>query len=117
MSIVDDISPAYLGEKRLVLAPLPGAPAPAAFAPVELTVDYSAADPDGVALPLELTVTAPSASGFERRFYRHSRPLTVLFVPREGGRHLVRLREPWHNRWWGSLEIVVAGERLLQAAG
>ena len=37
-------------------------------------------------------------------------PSTITFVPKEGGRHLIRLAEAAHNLWWGRLELDVAGD-------
>lgn len=109
-SLLDEVCPDYVGERRLTLALGPTTAATRAFAPIEVTVDYGKSAPQGIVLPLELTILAPSASNFIRRIFRRTAPSSVSFVPREGGRHLVRLAEVSHNRWWGALAIDVAGE-------
>lgn len=109
----DEICPAYVGEDRLTLALSEDTLTPRAFAAVDVTIDYSRADTDGgTVLPIEVTVTAPSASGFVKHTYRSTRPTLFTFKPREGGKHLVRVREVAHNRWFGVLAVDVAGDKL-----
>jgi hypothetical protein len=115
MSLLDELSPRYIGEDRLTLALVPGAE-PRAFRSVEVTVDYSRAAPEGASLPLELTVKGPTSAGFVRRYFRRARPSALSFVPAEGGVHLVRLREVGHNRWVGLLEVQVSGSRLRETS-
>lgn len=114
MSLLDDLCPEYVGAASIKLAPV-DVSTPRAFTAVDLTVSIepSALDAQrvGLSLPLELTVTAPSNSGFFRHVFRRSIPSTVSFIPKEGGEHLVRLREVGHNRWYGTLVVSVAGER------
>lgn len=83
-----------------------------ALTALELAIDYAGADPRGIVRPLEFRVTGPSAGSFERRFYRRTTPTSIFWTPREGGRHLVTIREVAHNRWWGRLVVVVAGDTL-----
>jgi hypothetical protein len=110
MAVVDEVSPAYYGEDRIVLSLAPGA-SPQALDAVLVDVDYSACLPEGVVLPLEMTVMQESGeSGFQRQSFTLFAPNQLAFVPREGGRCLVRLAEKHHNRWFGALEIDVAGE-------
>jgi hypothetical protein len=111
VSLLDDICPRYIREKRITLALEPGA-ATRAFGPILLTVDYSKAAPEGVVLPLILEVQGPSAQSYQRREFTRVAPSSVLFTPREGGTHSVVLREAGHNRWFGSLRVSVEGERL-----
>ena len=109
--ILDDICPLYVGAgSRVVLAAATTEP-PRAFQPFEVSVAIALeAATVGVRLPLEMTITAPTPGNFVRHIYRHSVPTRITFTPREGGPHLVRLREVGHNRWWGALAIDVAGE-------
>src|SRR5262245_19613553 len=109
-SLIDELCPDYVGERRLALSLASLDSPPRAFAAIELVVDYTAALPDGIVLPLELTIASPSPSNFVRRHFLRSRPSSLAFIPQEGGRHLVRLTEVAHNRWWGALTIDVAGE-------
>lgn len=111
-SFLDEVSPRYMGEDRLRLTlSYPDAKL-AAFTPILVSVDYSRALPAGVGLPLEFTVTAPSAVNSIATVFRAYIPQQLAFTPREGGRHLVRLAEQWHNRWWGSIELIVEGDRI-----
>ncbi|AUX31913.1 MULTISPECIES: hypothetical protein [Sorangium] len=113
----DLLNPPSLGEQRLKLSRVlhdgqSTVPPARAFSPVDLQVDYSGCIPEGIVLPLELVVVAPSPSGFVRRTYRRVRPATVTFTPQEGGEHLVRIAEVGHARWWGSIVINVLGAEL-----
>jgi hypothetical protein len=108
---LDDICPLYVGAgARIVLVPETTEP-PRAFQPFEVSVALALeAVASGVRLPLEMTITAPTPGNFVRHIYRYLVPTRITFTPREGGPHLVRLREVGHNRWWGALAINVAGE-------
>ena len=111
-TLVDELAPAYVGEDRLGLTLSSRTANPAALAPVEVEIDYSRALPEGVMLPLEFTVTGPSPESFRRVIYRRHPPRALSFTPVEGGAHLVRLVECFHNRWLGKLLVDVTGERL-----
>lgn len=108
---LDQISPRYIGEDRIVMALAVGQE-PMAGRPVSLTVDCAKAAPAGVELPLELIIQATAPESYQRRVFRRVTPSGLTFVPREGGPHSVVLREFGHNRWWGRLRVDVAGERL-----
>lgn len=112
--VLDDLAPAEAGAAAIKLQRASTTQA-RAFSPVDIAVSIEALATEaarvGLSTPLELTVTPPTASGFERRVFRRAVPSVVTFTPREGGLHLVRLREVGHNRWWGAIEIDVAGER------
>ncbi len=110
MPNIDELAPADVGEDRLVLTNASTA-TPKAFTPITIDVDYSACDPAGVVLPLEFTITAPSKSGFSRKLFTRTAPSSIIFTPREGGAHLVRLTEVGHQRWWGKLVVTVSGDR------
>lgn len=112
MTFIDEISPVYYGEDRLRLQLVSSDQALRAFEPVLITVDYSRALPEGIRLPLEYAVTAPSGVNSTRKLYRRDAPLELVFIPREGGSHLVRLSELYHNQWWGKLVLEIAGDRL-----
>lgn len=110
MPVVDEVSPAEYAQDLLVLSLVPGQ-TPRQFEAVLIDVDYSKADPAGVVLPLELTISSESgAATFQRSIFSRVRPTQLSIVPREGGSHLVRLAEAHHNRWFGALEIDVIGE-------
>ena len=109
---IDEISPSYLGDDRIALT-LATTGALAAFAPISFAVDYSACLPEGIMLPLELIVQGPGAGSYQRRVFSRRAPNSLTFKPREGGSHLVILREVAHNRYWGRAKIKITGEELL----
>ena len=112
MSIsLDEICPPYVGEARLVLQ-LQSTGTVRAFEHASILVDYSATAPEGVVLPLELLIQGPSPQSYARRVFLRSRPTALIFTPREGGAHLLTLREFAHNRWWGRLVVDVQGQLL-----
>ncbi len=112
MSFLDDISPRNYTEDRIRLTLAERDPLLIAFRPVLINVDYDGALPEGIVLPLEFTVVAPSSVNSESHVYRRFAPLQLTFTPREGGSFLVRLAEQWHNRWWGGLQLEISGDRL-----
>lgn len=110
--LIEELSPETVGEDLITLTLDPLTLSPRAFSPVIVDVDYSRTLPDGVVLPLELVIQAPSASGYVRRVIRRLAPADITFTPREGGTHLVMLREMYHQRWMGRLRVPVAGDPL-----
>lgn len=112
MPTLDELAPRTCREKKLDLQLDPNADAPRAFYPVLVLVSYARTLPAGVMLPLIFEVQGPSSASYQRRDYTRSAPGTLIFKPREGGRHLVVLREAAHCRWWGSVSFEVAGERI-----
>jgi hypothetical protein len=114
VAVVDEVSPEEYGEDRIVLALVPEQ-SPRQFEPVTITVDYEACLPADVVLPLEMTVTSESgAATFQRQVFLNLKPDELAFIPREGGQHLVRLFERFHNRWFGAVQFAVAGEKAVQ---
>ena len=111
MSVVDEISPREVGEDRIDLALDETTTSPQVFEPVIVNVDFSRCDPEGVVLPLELTITGPSGE-VTRQYFRRTVPSQVSFRPQEGGSTLVRVAEVFHNRWFGALVVDVAGDPL-----
>lgn len=112
MPSIDELAPRTCREKKLDLQLDPNADAAKAFTPLLVLVSYARALPEGVMLPLIFEVQGPSASSYQRRDFTRFAPSTIIFRPREGGRHLLILREAAHYRWWGSLAVNVAGEPL-----
>lgn len=111
-NIIDELCPSYTGEKRISMQLALDSTSPRAFSAVNIDVDYSAAAPDGIVLPLKLTILAPSPVHFVRTIYRRIAPSQISFRPREGGRHIVRLSEVGHNRWFATLTVNVVGDSL-----
>jgi len=116
MTIVDEVSPSYYGEDRIDLQLSVQTPSPQSFDAVIVDVDYARTLPQGVVLPLEMTIMSPSgAAQYQRVVFSRLAPSQLSFVPREGGSHLLRFAEQHHNRWFGSLVIDVAGTQLNEA--
>lgn len=114
MSIIrlqDEICPGYIGTQLITLSLAQPEEAPRAFRFVLIDVDYSAADEvGGIVLPLEVMVTAPTMANFDRTYLERVASVQIGFLPVEGGRHLVTLREVAHNRAYGTLVVDVAGD-------
>lgn len=112
MPVVDEVSPEFVGEDRLVLTLSDETRSPSAFNAVRIDVDYSGVAPEGVVLPLVMTIRPPTRADRVQRTFRRRRPKALVFFPREGGQYLVQLRECFHNRWFGSILVAVAGDSL-----
>jgi hypothetical protein len=112
VSFLDDICPSYVGEDRLRLTLADPNDPLIAFRAVLIDVDYSRALPEGVMLPLEMSVTAPTEANSKITLFRRFAPRQLAFTPREGGSFLIRLGELYHNKWWGSLVLDIAGDRI-----
>jgi len=111
MATVDDVSPAYYGEDRIAVT-LDKDSQTQALKPVQVMFDYSAAEPQGVVIPLEL-IFQPAfgkGDGFIRRIFRNQKPTTAVFTPQGEGDWLVLIREIGHNRWQGRLVITIEGD-------
>lgn len=107
----DEICPGYVATELIKLSLAQPEATPRAFQFILIDVDYSAADEvGGMVLPLELMVTAPTPSNFDRTYSDLLLPSQIAFQPVEGGRHLVTLREVAHNRVYGNLLVEVAGD-------
>lgn len=114
MARVEDIAPDTIGTAKIAVSVAdPDAPV-RAHQPITLQLSYKKADLEGgVVLPLEVTVSSgSSSSSFRKVLYRRIVPTTFTFTPVEGGPHLVRIREIFHNRWYGWIRLDVDGERL-----
>lgn len=109
---IDDFSPAYIGEDKIVLSLDASTPTPKVFTSVQVAIDYSSAEPEGVVLPLELIIQGPTEASFVEKTYRKFRPDSISFKPIAAGEHLVLLREVAHNRWVGRLRIEVVGDQF-----
>ena len=108
--VLDELAPDANQQPLIALQLADPNAIPQAHQPVTIAVDSSATLPDGLCLPLEVTVTGPSARSFLRKVdYRRVRT-SFTFTPKEGGRHTVAMREIAHNLWWGSLDLEVQGD-------
>jgi len=109
---IDELSPRYIGEDRIVLTVDLAQPALSANQSIQLNVDYSQCLPEDVVLPLIFEVQAHSSVSYKERVFGRQKPSSVIFTPIEGGIHFCCLREAAHNRWWGKLKLQVDGELL-----
>jgi hypothetical protein len=111
--LLDEVCRADVGEQFITLSLTdPDAPL-IAHQPIALQISYELALPSGVALPLVATVSSGrSLPSYQRRVFRRVAPAEFTFTPREGGRHLVRISEVYHQRWWGFIYLDVVGPRL-----
>lgn len=108
------ISPAYVGEERIVLRLSPATEV-VAYRPITVEVDYSGAGEPGVCPPLEIVVqpawgTGGRANGYRLDIYDVSLPTAYTFSVPGAGTYLCVVRERFHNRWWGRLLVEVGGD-------
>lgn len=99
--------------RRLIAISLADPTTPiAAHQPVTFLLETDAGDA-GLVGPFEVTLSSGfSPPSFQRRIYRERLPSTLTFYPREGGPHLLRVREIYHQQYVGTLKFVAQGERL-----
>ncbi len=112
MALIDEISPTYIGEDRFALTLADHASTVLAFVPFQVDVNYGAALPAGIVLPIELLFQAPDGKVIRRTVFTRTPPSSLLLVPRQRGQHSVLLREMFHNRWQGRLFVDVQGDDL-----
>ena len=110
MSLIDEISPIFVGARAIKLTLADPNVVINAFDIVQINIDYEATEPEGVTLPLELLVVAPSPANFKRTMFRRVRPSEFFFKPVEGGPHSVAFREVGHNNWVGAIVVQVQGD-------
>jgi hypothetical protein len=105
---IDELCPDYVGDERITLN-LRALEIPRVGQTVDVVAAYTKAAPEGVLLPLELLIVGPTEAANQFRIYRRFAPPLIVWIPRATGRHVVTLRERYHNRWFGSLEVSVLG--------
>lgn len=81
---------------------------------VRVLFDYSGAGAKGVQLPIELVVLHDKGleDGCFKKVFRRSAPTEYTFTVPDAGTYMVLLREQYHNRQFGSLTLMVEGERV-----
>lgn len=113
-ALIDIISPDYLDEKRIKVSVDPDCEPLMAFKRIIVNFNYDATYPEGVILPLILTVQPGSgggvANGYRRKVFRRVVPSSYTFVVPGAGKYLVLLKEEAHNYWQGRLIITVGGD-------
>lgn len=117
MSNLDVLAPDYVKTSVISVTLADPLATPRAFQAIDLLVELTgAALTSGIMLPVDLLIMAPSCvsrrAPLVRHTYKRVLPGRIAFVPKEGGPHLVLLREQAHNLFWGSLVVDVQGERL-----
>ncbi len=110
MTILDELSPLFVGAAAIKLTLNDPNVALKAFDIVKIDVDFTATEPEQTTLPLELLVVAPTPENFRRTIFRRVTPTEIFFKPVEGGTHTVVLREVGHNNWRGAIEVDVQGD-------
>lgn len=107
------IAPDEIGEGRIAVRLADVDAVLSAHVAIVLAIDYTACLPSGVVLPLVFSVSSGrSVSSFQKRIFTRAAPTSIVWTPVEGGPHLVRVAEVFHNRWQGVLRLDIAGERL-----
>lgn len=107
---IDIICPDTVGDEKISMQLDADNPTPLAHVPFAVDVDYSGVGNVGISLPIEMIFQGPVAGQLQRRVFKHSAPSSLLLTAQSGGRHLVLLREMFHNRWQGQLFVDVEGE-------
>lgn len=102
---IDDISPEYVGERRIDLSLAELNPKPGDV--VVVRVSYARTLPEGVVPPLEAVVIRSTDGVVVMRRAYSLPPEFFDFVPEEAGAYMARLGEAFHNRWAGVLEFEV----------
>ena len=117
MSVQDELNPPYAEDARIILSlddPLspvfPRRPCRINATTVVNGVDRCA--PYGLVLPIEVIITGPRGeSDFVRIVDRRTVRKSLTWTPRGPGRHTIVMREAAHNRWYGSINVDVVGDR------
>jgi hypothetical protein len=117
--LFEDFDPPYADEQAISLSPADPQTIPRAAALVAITVEpIGTAATVGLRLPLEVVITPPQSASRgtapERRTFRRLVPSEITFRPREGGPHLVLVREVVGNLFWGALVVDVQGDLLFE---
>ncbi len=117
--VIDYISPSYIEKEMfsvsldshdIVLYP---------NQPITVFFDYSSAGDPGAELPIELIVQpmfgdGGPAYGYFSKIFRRDIPAQYTFTVPSAGLYLVVLRECFHNRFVGRLEIEAVGDSFAQ---
>lgn len=108
-SKLDEICPPTVGEFKIkIQLATPDIPV-VAYTSFEVDLDYSAALPEGVSLPLEVLIQGPETGQVRSKIFRKAKPIGVVLKPFSGGRHFILVRELFHNRWQGQMFVDVQG--------
>jgi len=114
---IDLLSPENVGEEKIRVL-LRNPTTLVAYQPITIDFDYSEVEINGLIPPFEFIVQptfglgGPESGYLYKKFTRNA-PTEFTFDVPFAGTYLIVLREAWHNRYWGRLEITVTGDSLL----
>lgn len=113
---LDIISPTNVGADRITITVDPVSEPLLAQRIITLNFDYGDTAPGGVVLPLILQVQPAfgRGAGYFEQVFRKRRPNSYAFALPSAGLWLVVLRECFHNRWQGRIQLDVGGEEFSQ---
>lgn len=117
-AIIDTISPDFMAAKRITVSVNKDCEPLMAFKRIVIDIDYTATEPEGVVLPLELIVQpgfggGGPANGYRRKVFKYTAPESYTFTVPSSGDYLILVREIFHNKWQGSTVITVGGVPVL----
>ena len=111
--IIDLVSPINVGIDKFVLS-IDEASLPLySYKLVTINIDYSAAEPEGIKLPIIIVVQPAfgDGTGYIRRVFSRAAPSSFSFYASVGaGNYLIVVKELGHNQWQGRLVVSVAGD-------
>jgi hypothetical protein len=113
VAIAERVAPDEIGQKMIDVTLADADAMLLAHRPISLAISYARCAPTGVMLPIVITVSSGSSqASYRRSVFARVAPDSYTFTPREGGPHVIRVAEAFHNRWWGALKVDVGGARL-----
>ena len=113
MALPEVLSPDTIGEALIRVTLAVSGALLLANQPIQIAIDYSQCLPSGVVLPIVISVSSAfSQTSYVKKVFTRSAPTAFAFTPKEGGPHVITVREAFHNYWTGVLKITVGGDRL-----
>ena len=115
---IDLVSPSFVEEKKITIT-LESTETLLADRAITALFDYTDAGDGGVVLPLDFIVQPVSGEpgepgGYLEKNFTRSVPERYTFTVPAAGEYLLVLSERYHNRYWGSLDIVVEGDEFTE---
>ncbi len=111
----DRVSPAFVGEDKITVVVddvsfLAGSLV--TNRAITVRFDYSDADPEGVQLPIivELQPGFGDGDAYRRVSFTRFVPETYTFKVTGAGKYFILIKERFHNKWQGRLEVEVEGD-------
>jgi len=114
---IDLLSPENVGEEKIMIL-LRNDVTLRAYQSITVDFNYDDVETAGLIPPLEFIVQPTfglggESSGYLYKQFTKDAPNEFTFTVPSAGIYLVVLREAWHNRYWGRLEITVEGDPLV----